>query len=523
MQIKAWQIASLTLYSKLKQGTIVNKDLAITTRLIDTLNSRNIEYCHWKSNLTLGNALTGGEDLDVLVNRKQLHQFLIVLLEMGFKAAVIKSGANVPGIYHYYGLDEETGKVSHVHLYNSILSGESFVKSHFLPIERMLLEDPETFSNVHIVSKSAEMVLFVVRMFIKYGSPLDLIRLARHPEPVLTELRWLQSGSDLDTTLTLLDKYCPVIDKALFLKCIQALEEPNSLLKRVLLARTVRRKLRVYDKYSLLKWFIAYTGFLWVKPIQRLTGKRKNKTLNSGGAIIAFVGADATGKSTLVSESGRWLGSIFSVRKVHVGKPPSTWLTTPINILLPAMRHLFPHLRRSWVNDNTAVKEASTVSKDKDSQSLIFAIRAVALAWDRAQLLVKVRRWAANGDIIICDRYPTETVDAMDSPRLQERADRKGLKASFYNYLAGLESRIYKHMPPPDVVLRLKVSVETAKQRNRDRRDEVGMDDENYLEARHRQVSNWNKNGTKYYCDINTEMSLDETILSVKRAIWEVL
>jgi deoxyadenosine/deoxycytidine kinase len=111
----------------------------------------------------------------------------------------------------------------------------------------------------------------------------------------------------------------------------------------------------------------------------------------------------------------------------------------------------------------------------------------------------------------------------MDSPRLQERTDGKGFKISLHNRLVSLESRIYKNMPPPDVVLRLKVSVETAKQRNRDRRDEVGMDDEDYLEARHRQVSNWNKNGTKYYNDINTEMSLNDTILSVKRAIWEVL
>jgi thymidylate kinase len=501
----------------------VDKNLAITTRFIDALNSRKIEYCHWKSNLTLGNALTGGEDLDILVDRKSLPQFIIVLVEMGFKLAAIKSGANVPGIYHYYGLDEETGKISHVHLYNSIFTGESFVKSHFLPIERMLLENYETISKVRVVSKSAELVLFVLRMYIKYGSPLDLIRIAGHPGPVLTELRWLQSGSDIAEAIALLEKYCPVIDKSLFLKCIQTLEEPNSLLKRMRLACTVRWHLRNYEKYSRLKWFLAYAAFLWVKPMQRLTGKKKNKTLNSGGAIIAFVGADATGKSTLVTESGRWLGSIFSVRRVHVGKPPSSWLMAPVNILLPAMRRLFPHLRRSWVSNNAHREETVLTIPDKESRSLIFAVRAVALAWDRHQLLIKVRRWAANGDIIICDRYPTETVDAMDSPRLQERTGDKGLKASLYNRLARFESRMYKHMPPPDVVLRLKVSVEIAKQRNRDRRDDVGMDDEDYLEARHRQVSNWNKNGTKYYNDINTEMSLDDTILSVKRAIWEVL
>lgn len=501
----------------------MDKNLAITTRLIDSLNSHQIKYCHWKSNLTLGNALTGGEDLDILVDRKNLPKFIIIMLEMGFKAAVIKSGANVPGIYHYYGLDEETGKISHVHLYNSILTGESFVKSHFLPIERMLLENHESISNVHVVSKSAELVLFVLRMFIKYGSPLDLIRLARHPGPVQTELRWLQSGSNMAESIALVEKYSPVIDESLFIKCIKTLEEPNSLLKRIRIACIVRWRLRVYKKYGYLKWFLANAAFLLVKPKQRLFGNKKNKTLNSGGAIIAFVGADATGKSTLVNESGRWLGSIFSIRKVHVGKPPSTWVMMPVNILLPLMRSLLPHLRRSWVS-NKAHKENITLSDpaDKSSLSLIYAVRAIALAWDRYQLLIKVRRWAANGDIIICDRYPTEMVDAMDSPRLQEHLDRRGFKANLYNCLARFESKLYKRMPPPDVVLRLKVSVETAKQRNRNRR-ETGMDAEDYLEARHRQVSQWYKHGTKYYCDINTEMSLDETILSVKRSIWELL
>ncbi|MGZ8159302.1 MAG: hypothetical protein ACXWT1_02875 [Methylobacter sp.] len=497
----------------------MDRDLAITTQLIDSLNRHEIEYCHWKSNITLDNALIGGEDLDILVDRKALSRFVTILLDLGFKATVVKSGANVPGIYHYYGLDAETGKMSHVHLYNSVVTGESFVKSHFLPIERMLLENPDHFSNVRIASKSAELVLFILRMFIKYGSLLDSIRLARHPEPVLAELRWLQAGADMSESLSLLEKHCPVIDEALFLKAIATLEEPNSLLKRILLAYTIRRRLNVYTKYSRLERLSAYAELLWVKLKQRFIGKKKNKTLNSGGAIIAIVGADATGKSTLVSETSRWLGSVFATKTVHVGKPPSTWLMMPFRVALPLMRRLLPHLRRSWVSDKN---HKVSPSAGQASASLIYAVRAVALAWDRYQLLIKVRRWAANGMIIVCDRYPTETLEAMDSPRLQEHPNGNGIKTRLYNRLARIENRIYKQMPPPDVVLGLKVSIETAKQRNRNRR-EVGMDDEDYLETRHQQAGKWHKHGTKYSYDIDTEMSLEETILNVKRSIWEAL
>lgn len=497
----------------------MNKDLAITIQLIDSLNRHEIEYCHWKSNITLANALTGGEDLDILVDRKALPRFITILLDLGFKAAAIKSGNNVPGIYHYYGLDAETGKLSHVHLYNSVVTGESFVKSHFLPIEKMLLENPDHISNVRVASRSAELVLFILRIFIKYGSLLDLIRLARHPDAVLAELRWLQAGADMSESISLLEKYCPVIDETLFLKGIETLGQPHSLIKRILLAYTIRRRLNVYTKYTRLGRLLAYAKVLWVRQKQRFIGRRKNKTPNTGGAIIAFVGADATGKSTMVAETGRWLGGVFATKIVHVGKPPSSWLTLPLQIILPLMRRLLPHLRRDWVTN----KARTLAPAAGHAQiSLIYAVRAAALAWDRYQLLVKVRRWAANGNIIICDRYPTETLDAMDSPRLREHPKDHRTKTRIYNYLARLENRIYKQMPPPDIVLALKVSIETAKQRNRNR-IEVGMDDEDYLEARHLQASKWHKHGTQYSYDIDTEMSLAETVLTVKRSIWEVL
>lgn len=500
----------------------MNTDLA--SRFIDALNTQKVEYCHWKSNLSLANALAGEEDLDILVDRKTLSKTIKILADLGFKGAMLKAGSNVPGIFHYYGCDPENGKICHVHLFNSVLTGESFVKSHSLPIERMLLENGGYFSGVRVVSKSAELVLFILRTFIKYGSLLDLLRLARSPESVQTELRWLLEGADMTEAVTLLGRYCPVIDEPLFIQCIETLDGTGLLAKRMLLARTVRRRLRVYAKYTPLKRLLAYIEFLWVKLRQRLTGNKKNKTLHSGGAVVAIVGADATGKSTLVAETSRWLGSVIAVRRVHVGKPPSTWLTLPVNSFLPLMRRLLPQLRRSWVSNKSGAKDAALPPQpEQSSRSLLYAVRAVALAWDRYQLLIKVRRWAANGEIVVCDRYPTDSIDAMDSPRLRVHSDRNGLKAMLYNRLARMENRLYVCMPPPDCVLRLSVSVETAKQRNRDRQAEVGMDAEDYLEARHREIQAWYKHGTKYTYDISTEQSLDDTILSVKTAIWDAL
>jgi hypothetical protein len=108
----------------------------------------------------------------------------------------------------------------------------------------------------------------------------------------------------------------------------------------------------------------------------------------------------------------------------------------------------------------------------------------------------------------------------MDSPRLVEEPSKTGPVASLYNRLARLERRLYEQIPPPDIVLRLTVSLETARKRNRER---GGQDGEAYLEARHRQSRDWDMPGTRYVHDIDTEQPLEDTIRNVKEAIWRML
>jgi thymidylate kinase len=154
---------------------------------------------------------------------------------------------------------------------------------------------------------------------------------------------------------------------------------------------------------------------------------------------------------------------------------------------------------------------------------LIYALRAVTIAWDRRQLLVKARRLAANGELIICDRYPAEIIGGTDSPRLQPLLSQEGITPQLYNWLARLEHQLYQQIPPPDMVFRLKVSIETAKKRNQER-FKLDKETEAYVELRHRQNKGWRRAGTKYIYDIDTEQqSLAQTVLKVKRMIWESL
>jgi thymidylate kinase len=480
--------------------------------LIDTFNRAEIVYSHWKSNIDLAQATAGEIDLDLLVDRKSLPQALTFLSHLGFKAVVARWGANPPSIRHYYGLDPDSQQLIHVHLFSRVLTGESYVKSHLFPFEAMLLENVYYSDRMRVTAKPAELVLFTLRMFIKYGSLLDLIAMRRKSKSLREEVRWLQAGGNLSEALSLLRKYCPVIDEPLFVKCVETLDSDTPLLARMMLAQQVRRRLNVYAKHTFFKRLLAYSQFLQAEVQRRWGTKQKNKVLQAGGAVIAFVGADATGKSTLVEETGRWLGAVFTVNVIHTGKPPSSWLTAPVNMALALVR---PLKRQAASSDSNPAQH-----KFRGLSSLLYAVRAVVLAWDRQRLILKTRRLAAEGEIIICDRYPSRTIGAMDSPRLEEELLKTGPLVTLYNRLARLEKQLYQQIPPPDIVLKLRVTLETAKKRNRER---DGQDGEAYLEARHRQSQAWHMPGTRYIYEIDTEQPLKETIRDVKEAIWESL
>jgi thymidylate kinase len=488
--------------------------------LINTFNTEGINYCHWKSNIDLAQATSGEMDLDFLIDRESFRTAISILSRLGFKAAGVRWGVNSPGISHYYGYDPVTERFVHVHLFSRVLTGESFSKSHLLPFESMLLENTYFDGQMRVTSKSAELVLFTIRTYIKYGSLLDIVFLRKKTEKIKTELRWLKDGGDMATSVYLLNKYCPVIDEKLFVECLNMLERNSSLFQRIRLAQKVRRGIRSYAKFTYLERISSYLQLGFTQIQRRLSSSKKNKVLQTGGAVIAIVGADATGKSTLVSETSRWLGENFIVRKMHAGKPPTTWATAPVNLVLNLFRRFKPKLGQTNQEHHHSSSGKGEVSPSGGSlASLLVAIRAVTLAWDRRNLLLKGWRAAARGEIVVFDRYPSNNIGAMDSPRLKENT---GGESTLYNLAARLEQYLYAQIPPPDLVIRLQVSVETAIARNR-LRDKTGEETDEYIESRHRHIQIWHRPDTGRIFDVDTEQSLAETKHEIKEIIWNAL
>lgn len=494
---------------------------SLTQVLINRFNREGVLYCHWKSNIDLAKTLDGELDIDLLVSNDSLARAINILMQLGFKPATSKWGPNPPGIFHYYGYDPNQDELVHLHMFTRVLTGESFLKSHLLPFDEMLLENTYPVSGVMVTSKEAELVLFVLRMYIKFGSPLDIPRLLKSDKKVREEAQWLKDGSDMKQVGILLDKYCPVVSEKTFVECLDGILTRASFSKKWRLSYQIRRRLKVYRKYSFPGWFFGHIQLLTGNLVKKLRKQKGSKILLSGGTIIAIVGADATGKSTLVSETSRWLRKNFVLNTVHAGKPPSTLLTVPVNLLLALHRRLRRRPQPVGKLEKGSLSYAGEIDAERKSlNSLIYAVRAVCLAWDRCALLWKVRRSSANGEIVVCDRYPSTATGRMDSPRLLESTTQKGFASSIYNWLARTERALYRQIPPPDIVLQLSVSFETAKKRNAAR--EI-LDDEIYLQNRHQQAKEWFMPGTRSIQGIDTDLPLAETLRAVKQAIWSAL
>jgi thymidylate kinase len=485
-------------------------------KLIEELNTNGIRYCHWKSNLSLSKSLAGQSDIDILVHREDASLFRTLLGQLCFRPAINKDGESFPSIEHHFALDEESGVLVHVHSYYRVITGDSLSKNYRFPIEEMLLQNIRMEGPMPVLTKSAELIVFTLRIMLKHTSLVELALLARYWKEAKQEILWLLEAGSLDETLKLLNYWLPAIDADLFSDCVAALKAPAPLLRRISLGLQLRSQLSIYARYSGLRAGLTgirkFTGMV----LRRLTKSHKELIPGSGGAVIAFVGPEATGKSTLIAEMSQWLGEHFAVQQIHAGKPKSTPLTAIPNFLVPTLRSLFPGSRSTRLEAQYLYEEPA--EKSKSSFPLIFGIRSALLAYDRRSLLSKAYSQAANGTIMLCDRYPSSQIGAPDGPQLSQLATTVN-QSSLRHRLARIEARLYRQIPVPDLVIYLSAPLEVALVRNATRGKK---EPEDYVRRRHARSSNLEFEKAPVY-KINTNQPIDKTVLEVKKAIWNAL
>lgn len=494
--------------------------------LLGELAERRVRFCVWKSNLHLPQALSGGTDLDLLVDRQQALMFREVVARHRSKPLVPSPGRAYPAMEHYLGLCVESGRLYHLHVHYKLILGQENVKDYRVPMEREFLDSTRLLNSVPVPRPELELSVLAVRALLKYRNrdvvkDLFGIRSPGLPEQIRAEMGWLLSQTTTEEVRAVLQASAGPVPPELVTEFLETtVRAPRSGFALFRLRSRLRRGLGEQQRQSRLRATTEYyRGALRRRRRLRRSPVGERMTFAAGGLTFALVGADGSGKSTIVDALARWLRWKLEVRVYYMGsKSPSRrsrWLYLAYRALRRGHRTVTKLL-------GPASMPTRWVGAARD---ITVALHHLAIGRDRARRYRAGLRDARMGRVVIFDRFPLESLTIkpehrlLDGPRISATlGDPTGRLATA---LAAVEERMYRRFRLPDYLIVLDVSPETAADRKTDHTPNV-------LLAKSRAVSELAilaeaSIGPAGVIRIDADRSLETVLRDIKARLWDVL
>jgi thymidylate kinase len=499
--------------------------LPIVVLLFQELNDQAIRYCHWKSTHSLPRAMSGKTDLDLLIERGDSRRFKGLLYQLDFKPFVSDPSRQFPAIEDYLGFDEQTGGLVHLHIHYRLVLGEQYVKNYYLPLEQPFLDQTCLRWGVKVPAAELEVIVLTLRALLKYRNQdatrdhLGLGNASGIPPAILGEFEYLLSQTNMEQIGRALREHVTFVSPELvctFLRTIRETPRDGRTLAR--LRDQVRRELAPYQRYGWLRARLSYLRGMFTHqwPFDRIVrriapdlDKRKRPVM--GGLTLAFVGADGAGKSTIIKHITKWLSWRLDVRAYYLGTSKPSPVTKLLKATADAAQLGYAGCRRLF-------GEQSGLTRIADRPRRLFqSLRYLSEARDRYRRYVASRHKAAQGTIIVYDRYPLEAMRifnrTVDGPRIAAtNIERLG---PVTGALARAEERMYKKILPPEQLFLLHVSPEVSQQRKPGHKREL-------LEAKCRAIEEIARDGLNIF-NVDAEQPLEQVLLQIKTSLWRLL
>ena len=126
---------------------------------LDALEEADIAYVHWKSNTNIEKALSGEDDLDILVNPDKKYEIYTIFKKLNIIRGYSEKDSWQNEIFHYFGMDIQKKELVHIHLHFLLEVGYDFDKSVNLPIVQKYIEDRIKNKSIYIPEIEKEYIL----------------------------------------------------------------------------------------------------------------------------------------------------------------------------------------------------------------------------------------------------------------------------------------------------------------------------------------------------------------------------
>jgi thymidylate kinase len=396
--------------------------------------------------------------------------------------------------------------------------GECYLKGYQLNLENKIL-DNRVFDIEFGIYRSApafELILLYFRHALKVRNR-DILRYyfknnVSYSENILAEYQWLK--------LRCTNYEIKVLLKALFFDYIPiynlVTKEFNHkvLLKLSRLLHKAFKDQRLYSplKATLSRWYreISIKAYhRWSKfssqPVisQRVHPRR--------GLIVAIVGADGSGKSTVIANLQATFRKKIDVYNLYMGRGKSgeiSWQRKFLNHFKKNFSKL-QYRQKKMVCDNLFSKE-----KRSFRFNLFKCMEALAVARERGKKLKMIQTAKAKGMLVICDRFPqNQLMGYNDGPALNSLLHSKNF---LLRSLAGKEAKAYElaEDSPPDIVFKLVANADIIAAR---KPSKASLE---MLELKIEGIKRLKFSGTCNAVIIDANLPLNDVLVSIKSHLW---
>lgn len=375
--------------------------LTICREIFDKLLKREVDYCHWKSNEHLEEGLNGKTDLDILVSEKHVKKFRDTLMECKCIKVEPQFGSRYPKVEEWIGFDRQTGKLIHLHVHFRIITGTKHLKEYVLPWHDLALQTKvlNDTKEVYIMEPELELIILYIRIVLKHLPKIDKLDGFKLSGDYRREIFWLKQRINPKRIVELLETIwgaeneeilqiilCEKIAKTDFARLQKIVKDKINPVRR-------SRVLSNFQMQAVYRWINECKNFLKAKwgivPFTTL------KTLYGKGCVIAFIGCDGSGKSSVTREICNWLSWKMDSQNFYFGMGDRCKKPLIYTLL---QNNLFPE------------------SISKISNLLFYYGISLRCKYMRRMVDMYVKK----GGIAICDRYPQVQFKGIyDGPKIQ--------------------------------------------------------------------------------------------------------